>query len=114
MTSYTEKQNNYVSSLNNLIFNLTCRHSDVNFFDTNLFVSPVQDLLSPRSKDGLASLLAYNIESSHVYTQPIGTINTSDNTVYTDKEVAHKGSSNSFNSTSNNKLVCDSRMSLNH
>lgn len=64
--SYSTKQNDNVCKNNLLIYNMTCRHSDILFFDTNKFISNTlltRDTMyhSKRSLRIIAKLLAYNI-----------------------------------------------------
>lgn len=67
--SLSECENQRIFKINLLIYNLTCRHSDVLYFDTNNFISDFSlsrgtMYLSSSSKLMIAKLLAYNIFDS--------------------------------------------------
>ena len=67
--SLSEKENNYIFKLNNLMHHYTCRHSDhLLYFDTNNFVRDFvltreTMFLSKKNRHLLATLLAYNIHA---------------------------------------------------
>lgn len=64
--SYTAEQNKHIHALNTLIFNLTCHHNNILFFDINKCIRVYNShgvlRLSQRNKYDVANLLAYNIE----------------------------------------------------
>lgn len=62
----TKNQNDHVHDLNLTLYNLTCRHSDFLYFETNNFISKfilTKDTLylSKYEKMTIAKLLAFNI-----------------------------------------------------
>lgn len=64
--SLSTKANNNIYKINLMFYNLTCRHRDVLYFDTNNFISKfvlTRDTLylNRRSKVIIAKLLAYNV-----------------------------------------------------
>lgn len=65
----SDKHNNYVHTLNNIMYMLTCRHSDkLLYFDTNQFVSGFilsQEamFLPKKCRHLIATLIAYNINT---------------------------------------------------
>lgn len=71
--SLSPQENQHIFKLNLILYNLTCRHNDVLYFDTNNFISNFKltrgtMYLSRRSKLIIAKLLAFNINDSVINT----------------------------------------------
>ncbi|XP_059046387.1 uncharacterized protein LOC131841979 [Achroia grisella] len=92
--SLTIEQNKFIYYINNLIYNMTCRHNDFLFFDSNKFVTNFcmtgdRFYLPKKQIRNIASLLAYNINDPIISnimgcTNPISSICTNVNTKHSE------------------------------